>query len=68
MFSPRQAAAILDVSIGRVQALIRDGRIAAENIGTDQRPRYIIEETELERFAALDRPGHRPRKESKSNV
>lgn len=63
MLSPRKAAELLDVSPRRVQEFIRDGRIAAENIGTDARPRYVIQEQELERFAALSRPHHRPRKD-----
>jgi hypothetical protein len=67
MLSPRAAAAILGVSPRRVQEFIRDKRIAAENIGTAVRPRYVIAEEELRRFAALDRPGHRPRK-GKPNV
>ena len=68
MLSPRAAAAILRVSPRRVQEFIRDGRIAAENIGTAAKPRYVIQEQEVERFAALDRPGHRPRKESTMDI
>jgi hypothetical protein len=61
MLSPARAAELLDLSIGRVQEFIRTGRIAAENIGTVARPRYVITESEIERFAALTRPAHRPR-------
>ena len=68
MLSPRAAAILLNVSPRRVQEFIRNGRIAAENIGTVARPRYVIEETELARFAALTRPHHRPRKETRMTI
>lgn len=60
--SPRQAAARLGLSVGRVRQLIGTGALRAVNVGLD-RPVWAIDETELERFVALTRPAHRPRKE-----
>lgn len=59
--SPRQAAERLKLSPTRIRALIKDKILHATNIGID-RPVWAIEEAELERFAALDRPNHRPRR------
>jgi excisionase family DNA binding protein len=64
--SPKAAAARLGLSVGRVRQLIASGALRAVNVGVD-RPLWAIEETELARFAALDRPGHRPRKETTMN-
>jgi excisionase family DNA binding protein len=61
--SPKAAAARLGLSVGRVRQLIASGALRAVNVGPD-RPVWAIDETELERFAALDRPGHRPQKET----
>jgi len=63
MLSPKQAAAHLGISVDRVRKLIRDGALRATNIGID-RPVWAIAEDELARFAALDRPAHRPRKDT----
>lgn len=60
--SPRQAAARLGLSVGRVRQLIASGALRAVDIGLD-RPLWAIDETELERFVALTRPSHRPRKD-----
>lgn len=65
--SPKAAAARLGLSIGRVRQLIASGAIRAVNIGLD-RPLWAIDETELARFAALERPGHRPRKETEMMI
>jgi hypothetical protein len=62
--SPKAAAARLGLSVGRVRQLITTGALRAVNVGID-RPVWAIDETELLRFAALDRPGHRPRKGSR---
>lgn len=67
LLSPKAAAERLGLSVSRVRALISTGALRATNIGLD-RPLWAIEEDELIRFAAIKRPSHRPRKESKSNV
>jgi hypothetical protein len=59
VISPRAAAERLGLSVTRVRALIASGQLIATNIGLD-RPLWAIEEDELARFAALDRPAHRP--------
>ena len=63
MISPKAAAERLGISQSRVRALIKDGKLKAEDIGLD-RPLWAIDETELARFAALNRPHHRPRRET----
>ena len=66
MISPKTAAARLGLSVGRVRQLISTGALRAVNVGLD-RPVWAIEEAELARFTALDRPSHRPRKEPEMN-
>jgi len=62
MISPKTVAERLGISQSRVRALIKAGKLKAEDIGLD-RTVWAIDEAELERFAALNRPSHRPRKE-----
>lgn len=59
--SPKAAAARLGLSVGRVRQLIASGALRAVNVGID-RPVWAIDEQEIERFAALDRPPHRPKR------
>ena len=63
MISPKTAAERLGISPTRVRALIKAGKLKAEDVGLD-RPVWAISEEELERFAALDRPNHRPKREN----
>jgi excisionase family DNA binding protein len=53
------AAARLNMTPQSVARLCKQGQIRATKHGRD----YLITEQELARFAALDRPGHRPRKD-----
>jgi excisionase family DNA binding protein len=65
MLSPKQAAERLGLSPARVRALIKAGALRATNIGID-RPVWAIAEDELARFAALDRPSHRPTRKDRT--
>ncbi len=57
-FTTTEAAAILHVDPSRVRLLCKLGRIETIKIGNT----YGITESELERFAAFQRPPGRPRK------
>jgi excisionase family DNA binding protein len=57
----KQAAQILGVSVRRVQFLINKGFLSAQKLGRD----WIIEDKDLEEFAAKDRQPGRPPKNHK---
>ena len=59
-----EAAAVLHVDPSRVRLLCKLGRIKTIKIGNT----YGIAESELERFAALQRPPGRPRKDAVAPV
>ena len=59
-----EAAAVLNVDPSRVRLLCKLGRIETIKIGNT----YGIAESELERFAALERPPGRPRKDAVQQV
>jgi len=59
-FTTTEAAAVLNVDPSRVRLLCKLGRIETIKIGNT----YGIAESELERFAALQRPPGRPRKDA----
>ena len=56
-FTTTEAADVLNIDPSRVRLLCKLGRIETIKIGNT----YGIAESELERFAALDRPPGRPR-------
>ncbi len=56
-FTTTEAAAVLHIDPSRVRLLCKLGRIETIKVGNT----YGIAESELERFAALDRPPGRPR-------
>jgi excisionase family DNA binding protein len=58
LLTTKEVAARLGVTIQRVQALIRDGRLPANKLGRD----YVIKEQDL-RLVADRKPG-RPRKQA----
>ena len=58
-FTTTEAATVLNVDPSRVRMLCKLGRIETIKIGNT----YGIAESELERFAALERPPGRPRKD-----
>lgn len=61
MLTTKQAAVLLGFKSARpVTLLIRNGTIKAEKLGRD----WLIDEAEVERYAAQRRPAHRPRKGS----
>ena len=62
MLTTRDAAARLGLTPQSVARLCKQGQIKAARIGRD----YLISETELARFAALKRPGHRPKRKDKT--
>ena len=51
-----QAAARLGITPTRVRVLIAGGALRAERLGPPPRGVYMIEQADLEEFAALDRP------------
>jgi excisionase family DNA binding protein len=59
LLSMRQAAAILGVTRARVQVLVKSGRLPAIRVDTF----YVLEEDDVQAFAALERPAHRPKKD-----
>ena len=59
-----EAAAVLNVDPSRVRLLCKLGRIETIKIGNT----YGIAESELERFAALERPPGRPRKDAVQQI
>jgi len=59
LLTTNEVAARLGVTIKRVQAMIRDGRLPAEKMGRD----YFIKEDDLKLVA--DRKPGRPKKEVK---
>lgn len=58
LLTTKEVAARLGVTIQRVQALIRDGRLPASKLGRD----YVIKEQDLKLVA--DRKPGRPRKQT----
>ena len=58
-FTTTEAATVLNVDPSRVRLLCKLGRIETIKIGNT----YGIAESELERFAALERPPGRPHKD-----
>ena len=62
LISSKEAAEKLGVSIRRVQALIKDGRLPAQKIGNS----YVVNEKDLE-LVKTRHPG-RPTKETKKNL
>jgi excisionase family DNA binding protein len=58
LLSLADAAAYLGRSRMTVQRHITAGNLTAERVGHV----YVIRQSELDRFKALDRPSHRPRK------
>ena len=63
-FTTTEAAAVLNIDPSRVRLLCKLGRIETIKIGNT----YGIAESELERFAALERPPGRPRKDVMSQT
>jgi excisionase family DNA binding protein len=61
MFSTREAAAQLNVSVRRVNALIASGDLQAEKFGDV----WAIDEQSVERLASNRRPAGRPRRDQK---
>lgn len=53
-FSPPQVARMMGVSTAKVVNWIREGELAAINVGDGpkNRPRYLVDRTALERFEA----------------
>ena len=58
-YSTTEAATVLNVDTSRVRMLCKLGRIETIKVGNT----YGIAESELERFAALERPPGRPRRD-----
>lgn len=56
MLTVSQAAARLGITPDRVRKLIVAGALKAERLGPPPKGVYVIEDVDLEAFAALDRP------------
>ena len=59
LLSTPEAAAVLGVTVARVQQLIWSGRLPAQKVGRD----YVIQESDLE--SVKERPTGRPLKATK---
>lgn len=58
--STKQAADIIGVSQRRVQKLVADGRLKSQLVGGV----HLLELSDVQKFAAKERPAHRPRKQA----
>lgn len=61
LLTTKEAAETLGVTVRRVQAMIKDGRLQAEKLGRD----YVVKESDLD--AVRERKAGRPKTDKKSD-